>query len=106
MNRIRQHVFILSVMILVWFAMPAGYAEMLQGHVLAVDSDEQSVEVMLQGEAAGPERPLKIIVTEGAELKGCGSLDDLETGDKVRMHGVENRDKGLWEADSLELTES
>lgn len=79
-------------------------AEIIQGQVVAVSPDNQSVTISQLEPSNQAGRQITLRIKDDAQLRGVNSLQELQVGDEVYAEASRKFFFGAWEARSLEAT--
>ncbi len=85
-----------------------SYAAWMSGVVKEVDLGERMVTIERSGaqfqEAYSKELDVKIL--ENAKLKNLASLDELRSGQEIKLDARANKEQGYWDANYVELIDA
>ncbi len=89
----------------------AAYADWVNGTVAKVDSKNNTVTIQRTEDERDRRdgnlpAQLEVKVNRDADLKNIASINDLKTGDAVKIDVRENKNLGIWEAKGIELRNS
>jgi hypothetical protein len=102
-----KKILVLAVVSFLWLQTSA-YAAWMSGVIKEVDSANRVVTI----ERAGAElqeaypKEIQVKVLENARLKNMTTLDELQTGQEVKVDARANKEQGFWDANYIELIDA
>ena len=100
--------FIMAILVSVFLLQTASEAAWIHGVIKSVDPVQRIVTIERanaeEQEAYAKELPIKIL--ENAKLKNISSLNELKSGQEVKLDARANKEQGFWDANYIELIDS
>src|SRR5689334_5491125 len=107
-KEIRMKKIIFLAVVSFWWLQTSAYAAWMSGVIKDVDSANRVVTLERAGaelqEAYSKEIQVKIL--ENAKLKNMTTLDELQTGQEVKIDARANKEQGFWDANYIELIDA
>jgi hypothetical protein len=83
-----------------------SYAAWMSGVVKAVEDRVVTIErANAELQEAYP-KELRVKILDNAKLKNISSLEDLKSGNEVKVDARANKEQGVWDANYIELVDS
>jgi hypothetical protein len=84
----------------------ASYADWMQGIVKKVEGKDITINRTDATQNDSNPRELKVKILDNAKLKNISSLNDLKSGEEVKVDARNNKEQGFWDANYVELINS
>lgn len=88
------------------FSQSAVYAETIRGMITNLDSTNNVLSIRRTDNSKTTAEQLAIQVKSDTQTKNVASLKELQVGHEVKIDAKENKTSGLFEAKSIEVTNS
>jgi hypothetical protein len=97
--------FIVGLIASVFLLQTPSYAAWMQGKIKNVDNNSRMITIdSADAQKAGASSSeIQVKVLENAKFKNISSLNDLKSGQEVKVDARNNKEQGFWDANYIEV---
>ncbi len=79
------------------------YADWMQGIVQGIEGKTVTIDRTDASENDNNPRQLKVKVLDNAKLKNISAVEELQSGQEIKVDARNNKEQGFWDANYIEL---